>query len=104
MNCNEIICANSVTVNATNVVIDFSETVTLNDRERFNFRLCQSIPTAGASLPVVVTVNGETIPLWNKYGNPILSSELRCKRIYRSYYGATTPHVIVYNTPLSCCY
>lgn len=101
--CNNILCANSVSVTATNVVLDFTSAVTLTDEDRFNFRLCQNIPSTGATLPVLVTVNGSTIPLLNKYGNPIIGSELKTRRIYRGYYGANTPHVLIYNTPINCC-
>ena len=101
--CNNISCANSITVTATNVVLDFASVVTLTDEERFDFRICQNVPSTGLALPVLVTVNGSTIPLLNKYGNPITGVNLRTRKIYRGYYGASTPHVLVYNTPITCC-
>ena len=101
MVCEFFHCANSVTVGADAVVIAFSQPVTATDKDRFCFKLCQSIPAAGSTLPVQVTVNGTNIPLWNKYGNPILGSQLRTRK-YCGYYGATTPHVILTNTPLTC--
>ena len=100
MTCNYFHCANSVTVGADAVVLAFSTTVSATDKDRFCFRLCDTIPAAGANLPVQVTVNGATIPLWNKYGNPILGSQLQRGKKYVGYYGATTPHVIVSNTPM----
>lgn len=102
MNCVYFHCANSITVTETAVVLDFNSVATTVDKDRFCFKLADKIPAEGANLPVQVTVNGSTIPLWNKYGNPILGSQLTTGRKYNGYYGATTPHIIVYNTPLVC--
>lgn len=101
MNCDYFHCATGVTVGADAVVLTFSSPVSVTDKDRFCFKLCQAIPEAGSNLPVQVTVNGAPVPLWNKYGNPILGSQLR-NRKYIGYYGATTPHVILTNTPLTC--
>ena len=105
-NCKCFHCANVVTVNATNVVLDFSRPVTISDKERFCFRLC-NYQDITSSLPVVVTVNGTTVPLLNKFGNPVLGTDLKTRVIYRGYYGATTPHIIASNFPYtpacSCC-
>jgi hypothetical protein len=105
MSCDYFHCANTVTVGTDAVVIDFLSPVTAVDKDRFCFKLSETIPLAGATLPVQVTVNGGSIPLWNKYGNPIIGSQLTKGRKYTGYYGATTPHVILQNTPMvfGCC-
>lgn len=99
--CPYIHCANQVTVGADAVVLDFTKPVNAINRDHVCFKLCQEIPAAGASLPVQVTVNGTAIPLWNKYGNPVLGSQLT-RRKYIGYYGSTTPHVIISNSPTYC--
>lgn len=106
MNCMFFHCANNVTVSETNVVISFSEAVTASDKDNFCFRLCSNF-TGGATLPVQVLVNGTAIPLLNKYGNPVLGADLKQRVVYRGFYGASTPHVIINNLPMnvkcSCC-
>lgn len=99
--CEYFHCATTVVVTADAVQISFAQPITATDKDRFCFKLCQSIPTAGAALPVQVEIAGIFVPLWNKYGNPILGSQLR-RRKYCGYYGATTPHVILTNTPMVC--
>lgn len=100
-NCDFFHCATGVTVGTDAVVLTFSSPAIVADKDRFCFKLCQSIPETGANLPVQITVNGTTlVPLWNKYGNPILGGQLR-NRKYVGYYGATVPHVILTNTPIT---
>jgi len=41
-----------------------------------------------------LTVGTGTVALWDKYGNPATVSELAKCKLYKGYYGATTPHVI----------
>lgn len=99
--CKSIRIANSVTVSDTAVVLDFASGNTgIADTQPFNFRLCQSIPSTGDELPVQVTVNGTAVPLWNKYGNPVLGADLKTRVNYCAFYGATTPHVISWTLPL----
>jgi hypothetical protein len=100
MGCNCFNVANGVTVSDTNVTLTFISPVVLTDERPFCFRLATMIPEAGATLPVLVTVNGTAIPLLNKYGNPVVGADLRVRRLYKGYYGATTPHVIIHNLPL----
>lgn len=83
-----------VTVNTTNVIFDFDTPVTVTDKERFCFKLVTDIPTTGATLPVLVTVNGTTIPLVNKYGDSSVGSEVPKNRCVCGYYGSTVPHII----------
>lgn len=99
-NCKYLHCGNSITVGTTEVTIAFADTpVNIADKTPFCFRICTAIPSSAASLPVVLTVNGVATALWDKYGNPVIGAQLRTKRLYKGYYGATTPHVIAYNFP-----
>lgn len=101
MCCNKVRIANGVTVSDTAVVLTFADGATgVADTQAFTFRLCQGIPAAGAELPVQVTVNGTAVPLWNRYGNPVLGKDLRTRVNYCGFYGATTPHVISWTLPL----
>jgi hypothetical protein len=99
--CKAIHCGNTVTVTDTAVEISFADGATgVADTQPFNFRLCQSIPADGAALPVTLNVNGASVPLWNRYGNPVIGSQLKSRVNYCGFYGATTPHVISWTLPL----
>lgn len=86
-------------MDADSVNLTFDTTVTASDKNRFCIKVFTDIPAAGLTLPVNVTVNGALIPLLNKYGNPVLGADLSRCRVYKGYYGATTPHVILQNNP-----
>ena len=99
MSCKNFYRVTSVAVGTTAVTIGFNSTVTLENTQRFCFKVCTKIPAGGENLPVVMTANGQTVALWNKYGNPMIGAELRNCKCYCGYYGSTTPHVIATNEP-----
>ena len=103
MACRYFHVVSNVTVNAgTSVVLDFSIPATTTDKDRFCFKLVTPIPAEGATLPVLLTINGvATNALWNKYGNPVVGADLRTNRVYHGYYGATVPHVITRDLPMA---
>ena len=72
----------------------------INDKDPFKFcanaRIINNLPET--PVPVTIEVNGVQVPLWNKYGEQILSSAI--PREAFGYYSETpTPHVILVNTP-----
>lgn len=72
----------------------------INDKDPYvfiaNARIINNLPET--PVPVTVEVNGTQVPLWNKYGEQILSSAI--PRNANGYYSETpTPHVILINTP-----
>ena len=102
MKCTCFHLGSTVTVSATAVTIAFQDGATgIADTQRFCFRLCQSIPATASDLPVQLTVNGVAVPLWNRFGNPVLGSDLKTRVNYKGFYGASTPHVISYTLPLT---
>lgn len=102
--CKAIHCGNNVTVTETAVEITFADGATgIADTQPFNFRLCTAIPASGADLPVTFTVNGASVPLWDRYGNPVTGSGLTTRVNYCGFYGASTPHVISHTLPLRRC-
>ena len=104
MACKYLHVVNSIdtTTTANTVILNFSVAATAVNQDRFCMKIpcCMSIPTSASTYAVQVTVNGSAIPLWDKYGNPLTASELSSKRIYKGYYGSTTPHVII-NAPMT---
>lgn len=100
MSCRYFHCVTTVTV-ATNLELSFTNSPVVTDRERFCFRLRDDIPVTGNALPVTISVNGVQVPVWNKYGNPMLGAELKRCKVFKGWYGATVPHVIVENDPVN---
>lgn len=99
MACKHLHIINSFTVSETggSVTLNFSVPVTtVEDRDRFCMKIpCGlSVPTGYDGYIVLVTYNGSTIPLLNKYGNPAKFGELRKGCVMSGYYGATQSHVI----------
>lgn len=84
---------------STNLVLTFLDNPVAINQQHFCFRIAQSIPTAGAALPVQVTVNGTAIPLLDRFGNTVIGAQLAQGRVYKGYYGSTTPHVITLSLP-----
>lgn len=102
MACKYLHCANTVTVNAdTSVVLNFSVPANAEDKDRFCIKIVTDIPSS--SLPVLLTINGvSTNTFLNKYGNPVIASDLKKGKCYHGYYGSSTPHVITTDIPLKC--
>jgi hypothetical protein len=89
---------NSITAGTSNITLSFTTPLTVVNREIFNFVICTSLPSTTAPLPVLISVNGSTVPLLNKYGNPVYSNELRNRKPYYGYFGSqSTAHVISYS-------
>lgn len=54
----------------------------------------------GEPLPFNITINGTTIPVYNRYSLPVYSNRLRCRKKYiGAYVDETSPYVILWNTP-----
>lgn len=88
---------------ATNLVMTFSDAPTVANRDKFCFRILQSIPTAGAALPVQVTVNGAAVPLLDRYGNTVLGAQLTKCKLYKGHYGSSSGHVLTTSLPNTNC-
>lgn len=92
----------TATVTATEITLVPTNPVTIADRTRFCFKVVSDIPATADALPVLITLNGvATNVVWNKYGNPATGAEVREGRLYKAWYGATVPHVIVDRMPVS---
>lgn len=89
---------NSTSAGETNIVLSFTNAVTANNKDPFNFIICTSLPSTATPVPVVITVNGTNVPLLNMFGNPVYSNEIRKRKAYYGYFGSqATPHVIALN-------
>ena len=72
----------------------------VNDKDFYRFFASAKAIGELPETPVEVTVEvaGTQVPIWNKYGDPLLSSAIPDEAF--GYYSETpTPHVILVNTP-----
>lgn len=100
-NCNNFHKSSSITTTESNVVVVFGDNPTdVTNEQKFCFAICQEVPSAGNALAVQLTVNGETVSLLDKYGNPVPGCGLTKGCVYRGYYGTGgTAHVISSSLP-----
>ena len=103
MACKCIHIANTYVVNdsTTNVVLQFSNTATASDKDRFCFKVVTPLPSANAAYKLYATVNGGSVPVLDKYGNPMLVGDIRRNRFYKGWFGAAEPHIIASNSPVT---
>ena len=104
MACKCIHVANNYVVNdsSTNVVLQFSTAATASYKDRFCFKVVTALPAASATYLLYATVNGNSVPVLNKYGNPMLVSDVKINRMYKGWYGTdSTAHIIASNTPVT---
>ena len=84
----------------TTVALTTTNSDNINDKDPYKFcanaRILNDLPET--PVPVTVEVNGVQVPVWNKYGEQILSSAI--PREAHGYYSETpTPHVSLNDTP-----
>ena len=103
MACKCVRIANTYVVNdsSSNVVLQFTDNSSVPDKGRFCFKVVTDLPSSAASYQLYATVNGSSVPVLNKFGNPMLVSDVKKCRLYKGWYGATTPHVITANSPVT---
>lgn len=117
-NCNNLMSnfyfVNTAIVSGGNLVLTLNTNPSLVDKSKvcFRFKNGTAIPTGASTLPVVIDINGTNYPVYNKYGNIMLGSDLittnngafYCPRfVYKSFIGlvGTDYHFIVHNIPRS---
>lgn len=92
MNCN---CCSILSSTAT-VAIDSGNTFILispskalspENEDRVKIKIVNSVPTAGATLPVAITFGSSNVYLYDKYGNAVYGNDLYNGLILRGYYG-----------------
>lgn len=104
MNCNNISISNAtVAVDSTNLLITPNADLTPLNEGRVAIRIVNSVPAAGMSLPVTITINGADVSVYDKYGNILYGYGLRPYAILKGYYGnngtGATAHLQLVNFP-----
>lgn len=86
----------------TSLELTTTNSSNVNDKDPYYFqanaRVISSLPAT--PLPVTVEINGNFVPLWDKYDVQILSSAIP-RKAFGYYSEETTPHVGLINTPVT---
>lgn len=96
----------TVAVNSgtTAVVLTPDNALAPNNENRIELVVTTSVPAVGMALPAQVTLNGTTVPLFDKFGNIMYGANIRTRYVMRIYYGTNgtggTAHAIVINQPV----
>lgn len=97
----------TVAVTDSNVTLTVTNSTDISSLDCFTFKTgCKSVSDVvnGSPLPVLISVNGTPVSLYNKYSLPILSN--RVPRRSRGAYVVPTsgsPYVILFDTPICKC-
>ena len=101
MVCSDTHKISNVTLTAVSVALTANDSTDIGNLQRFNIVMNKTINGIIAEpLPVTISVNGETIPLKNRFGQQILSNRVPFG-FSVGYYVADElePYVILLNTP-----
>lgn len=94
----------TITVNDTNVVLTVSNSTNIGNYAKFDFYFpkCKSLRrlVTGEPLAVLINVNGENVPLYNRYSIALLSDRVP-RRSCGTYIvpESGSAYVILHNTP-----
>jgi hypothetical protein len=111
-NCNcrcnaSTIITGTTAVVGTDLVITPTTAITPENEDRLSIVITNSITVAGMTLPVLITLGGAQVPIYDKFGNIVYGASLRANTIIRGYYGVNgsggTAHVQVVNQPFTVC-
>lgn len=71
------------------------------DRKRFDFVICQRIPCCAQTDDVLIEFGGDLVPLWNRYGEQAVGSDICSRRLFRGWYSSSAvEHVITCGAPV----
>jgi hypothetical protein len=101
------IITGTVAVDGANLVITPVATqITPENEDRVCLVVTNRVPAAGMTLPVVITIGGANIPVYDKFGNIVYGASLRTNTLIKGYYGVNgsggTAHIQVVNQPFTC--
>lgn len=107
MACKHLHVVNSIDTTTTEnkVTLNFSTPVTsATNKERFciKFPCCMKIPEAAKDYEVQVLIGGLATAVWDKYGNPLIASDIDTRKIIKGYFGdgGSADHILV-NAPIT---
>lgn len=97
----------NITTTETNVVLTVTDSTNISSLDKFSFyfpryKTIGSVVT-GEPLPVLISVNGANVPVYDKNYQALLSDKIPRRSQGRYIVPDTgSAYVILYNTPLEC--
>lgn len=87
--CNETILTSTATVAVSDTLLLITPDTALSpaNEGRVKIKITNSVPAAGAALPVAIVLNGGNVFVFDKFGNSVYGTELFEGMILRGYYG-----------------
>lgn len=82
----------TVAVNSGLLLITPSTALTPDNEGRVKIKITNSVPQAGANLPVAITLNGGSVYVYNRFGNLVYGNELFEGIILKGFYGNNGPN------------
>lgn len=104
-NCEKPILSSTATTAVNSGALLITPTVALSpdNEERVKILITTSTPSAGASLPAQILLNGENVLLLDKFGNIVYGNQLYENMVIKGYYGnngySNTPHFQLVKIP-----
>lgn len=95
----------TVTYSGTEVVLTATNTTNIGSLEKFNLICCKPVSSVvtGDPVPVFITVNGNNVPLKNRFALPLMSNRvpygLTCGRYVVDTVSSTPETYIILDTP-----
>lgn len=83
-----------------------NQTVTASDKDRIGLVFTTGVPSGGEGLPLFVTVNGASVPVYDKYGNKIFGACIKTRKLLHAYFGtngAAGEHIQLTQFPYCEC-
>lgn len=67
----------------------------LRNGEAVDLITCLSFPATNTLLPVYIQIGTNTYPVLDRFGNDLMTDQIRSRRRYRLLFGTDEPHFIV---------
>lgn len=105
--CDNILSSTAeLSVSGTSLLI--TPTISLNpdNEQRIKILISNSVPTAGASLAVVIALGGDNVAVLDRFGNTIYGNQLYKDLVLKGYFGnngyGNTSHFQLIKVPFRC--
>lgn len=98
----QFVASSSVAIVSGNMQITIPNQTIFNG-ECIDLIIIQPLPTSATPIPVVIIVNGATIPLYNKCGNKVYSDQIRTRKRYLIKMATDVPLAIKVGGCDLCC-
>lgn len=93
----------ALTASDTAVNMTVTNSTNISSLDEFELILCVNPSTVvtGAPLPYTITINGEEVPVYNRFSLPLFTNRLKTRKPYHAAYveSGGSGYVIIFDTP-----